>query len=82
MMNERELRGHLATIFMHLKEQQAAQTQLQNHLASLRDVLKEASPNFSRAFSERLEYWQHQTSALDADSAAGFDAIIAKLTSS
>jgi hypothetical protein len=79
MMHEKEFRLLLANVFGHLKEQQAALTSVMDQLASLRDVLKEASPGFSRAFSERLKYWQSQTVAINADSAALFDETIRRL---
>jgi hypothetical protein len=79
MMQERELRALLANIFEHLKEQQLAIASVMDQLASLRDVLKEASPEFARVFSERLKHWQSQTAALNAGSAKLFDETIRQL---
>lgn len=79
---DREVRSLLANVFAHLKEQQLAIASLMDQVASLRDVLKEASPKFSNAFSERLKYWQSQTSAINADSVKLFDATIQQLKDS
>ena len=79
MKHDKDTRLLLANIFGHLKTQQAAISVVMSEVASLRDVLKKASPKFSELFSERLKYWRAQTAALNAESAAEFDAMIRKV---
>jgi ABC-type transporter Mla subunit MlaD len=67
-MTDQEIRSTLATIFENLKENQDALSNVMDQLTSLRDVLKEASPGFSEAFEDRLQYWQSLNADLRADS--------------
>ncbi len=78
-MSETELRKHLVTLYVHLKEHQDSLTSIMNHLASLRDVLKEASPKFAQTFDDRLKHWENLTASSRVDSNKVFDEIIAAL---
>jgi ABC-type transporter Mla subunit MlaD len=79
MSQHNDLRPFLVDVFQELKEQQSALGALMDQVAALRDVLANASPEFSRQFSERLEYWQTQGASLKAETAAAFDATIQRL---
>jgi hypothetical protein len=80
-MNEnKDLRPFLFEIFQLLKEQNKDLGAVMNQVASLRDVLVGASPEFSRQFYERLEHWQTLGASHASASSAALDASIERLT--
>jgi len=79
MMNEEDLRKNLAIAFVYLKEQQRDLFALHDQLAAVRDLMKEASPNFARMFESRVAGWQSQGRTLNDDTLSKFDEIILKL---
>jgi hypothetical protein len=81
-MNEEDLRKNLAMAFVYLKEQQSELFEVKNQLAAVRDIMREASPNFARMFSERVQDWQNQGRAGNAEMLAKFDEIILRLRNS
>ena len=78
-MNEEDLRKYIATAFVYLKVQQEELFALQNQVATMRDLMKDASPKFARMFSERLEEWQIRISGESARRYAELDEIILRL---
>jgi hypothetical protein len=82
MSQQNDPRPFLFDILQQLKEQQSELSAVMNQVAALRDVLTGASPEFSRQFSERLEYWQTRAASHSADTAAAFDATIRRLMES
>ena len=82
MSEDKDLRPFLFDIFQLLKEQDKELKSVMNQVASLRDVLIGASPEFSRQFYERLEHWQTLGASHAAASAAALDATIQRLINS
>ena len=78
-MDEENLRKNIATALVLLKEQQTELFALQDQVAAMRDLMKGASPNFARMFSERVAEWQNRARSLRADTSAQFDEIILRL---
>jgi hypothetical protein len=75
----RQERVRFAEILRQLKEQQSTLFTLMDQLASVRDVLKDASPEFAFRFSERVAHWQSLNASLRAETDAAFDEKIATL---
>lgn len=53
---------------LHIKEQERELFELKNQVAAMRDIIKDASSNFARMFSERVESFQSQGGALNDES--------------
>jgi hypothetical protein len=79
MSRQNDLRPFLVDIFKTLKQHQSDLGDLMDNVSALRDVLGNASPEFARQFSERLEHWKARGASLKAEAAAIFDAIIQRL---
>ena len=82
MIHDSECRAMLASVFAEIKELAEATSHLQDQVASLRDVLKEAGPKFAELFDARLKFWQSQTTAVRAQTNAIYDQTIRKLRES
>jgi hypothetical protein len=78
-MNDIEVRAYFVMLFTHLKAQREELDMVMDQLAALRDVLKDASPDFARAFDERLKYWQNRASLLRAGTIEEYGKMIARL---
>jgi hypothetical protein len=78
-MNDIEVRAYLVMLFTHLKAQREELDLVMDQVASLRDVMKDASPNFARLFDDRVKYWQNRVASLRAGTNEEFDKMIARL---
>jgi hypothetical protein len=78
-MNEEDMRKSLATALLYIKEQERELSELKNQVAAMRDIMKDASPNFARMFSERVESFRSQGDALNDETLKIFDNMILKL---
>ena len=78
-MTDNEVRSLFVDVFKELKEMQSGLSVVMDQVASLRDLMKEASPQFTTLFSERLEYCQTQEASLRAETNAAFDEKIRQL---
>ena len=78
-MTDNEVRSLFVDVYEELKEIQGGLSVVMDQVAALRDLMKEASPQFATLFSERLEYWQTQETSLRAETNALFDQKIRQL---
>lgn len=78
-MTDTEVRSLFVDVYEELKEMQSGLSVVMDQVAALRDLMKEASPQFATLFSERLEYWQTQEASLRAETNALFDEKIRQL---